>query len=258
MCALRLSPGLANGMASGFGVRDILADSVLKIYSGAQPATADLAPVGTLLGTFTLSGAALTAPVKATATIQVTGGGGGTIDTVEVGGSIPLIGSAVAWDTDANTTALALATAINSYSNGMNIVASVLTDTVTLSAPYWIGAGANGLTLATTKTTVTTTDSASFASGVDAVNGLNWNHPAVSGVLSKESTAWQMTAVATGTAQSFRFEADPGDTQGVSSTFVRLDGSIATSGADLNLSSTSIVSGGVYTINSWSLTVPKV
>ena len=258
MCALRLSPGLANEIASGFGVRDALSSAVLRIYSGAQPATADLAPVGTLLGTFTLSGAALTGPVKATATIQLTGGAGGSIDTVTVGGSIPLIGAAVAFNGTLAQTAADLATAINTYSNGMNITASVLTDTVTLSAPFWIGAGANGLTLATTKTTITTTDDATFASGVNAANGLNWNHPAVSGVLSKESTSWQMTAVATGTAQSFRFEANPGDTQGVSTSFVRLDGSIATTGADLNLSSTSIVSGGVYTINSWTLTVPKV
>lgn len=256
--ALRLSTGLVNGLASGFGVRDALANSRLRIYSGAQPATADTAISGTLLGTFTYNGGAFTSPVESTATIQITGGGGGTIDTVTVGGAIPLIGSSVAWDTDVNTTATALAAAINAYSNGLNITAEAVTDTVTLSCPFWLGANANGLTLATTKTTVTTTDDATFTTGVDAVNGLNWQNPAVAGVLSKESTVWQMTAGATGTAGWFRFEADPNDDQGLSTLFPRLDGSIATSGADLNLSSTAIASAGVYTINSWDLTIPKV
>jgi len=255
--ALRKSTGLRNALAADYGIRDALANTRLRIYSGTQPADADAAATGTLLGTFTLSGGAYTSPVKSYAEIQITGGGGGTIDTVTVGGAIPLIGSAVSWDADVGTTALALSTAINAYQNGLGITAEVSTDTVTISCPFWLGANANSLTLSNTTTTVTITDDAAFGDGVSAVNGLNWQFPAASGVLSKETTVWQMTAGATGTAGYFRFEQDPDDTQGVSTEFVRLDGAIATTGSDLNLTSTSIVSAGVYTINSWTMTVPE-
>lgn len=79
---------------------------------------------------------------------------------------------------------------------------------------------------------------------------------AASGVLSKKSTeTWSGTAGNTGTAGWFRLYA-PGDALGSSTTDERLDGACGTSGAELNMSSTSIVSGAVQSISTFQLTMP--
>lgn len=68
--------------------------------------------------------------------------------------------------------------------------------------------------------------------------------PAVSGVLTKTGT-WSGTAVATGTAGHFRM---------VKGSNV-IEGTVGTSGQDLNLSSTSITTDGVVTISTFTYTV---
>lgn len=57
---LRLSTGLRTAMAGSTGFAAAFADGVIEIYSGAQPASADSAPTGTLLGIATQDGAAFT------------------------------------------------------------------------------------------------------------------------------------------------------------------------------------------------------
>lgn len=80
--------------------------------------------------------------------------------------------------------------------------------------------------------------------------------PAVSGVLSKTvSETWTGTAIATGTAGWFRVRRTV-DGAGVSTTDIRYDGAIATSGAQLNLASLSITSGAPVTIPSAAFTCP--
>ncbi|MBF0591203.1 MAG: hypothetical protein HQL02_03860 [Nitrospirae bacterium] len=79
---------------------------------------------------------------------------------------------------------------------------------------------------------------------------------ASAGVMAKTvAETWSGTAVATGTAGWFRLVA-PSDGGSSSQTDERLDGSVATSGAQLNMSSTSIVSGAVQTISTFSITMP--
>lgn len=252
---LKFSTGLRNLVANNVGWRHALANGRLRVFSGAQPSTADDAQSGTLLAEFTVDATAFTAETRATVTVQVTGGGGGTINTVKVGG-FPLIGAAVAWDTDVNTTAAALAAAINAYGNTPGFVATVLGDTVTIHAPLGMGAAANGLVLATTKTTVTTTDGAALASGVTAGYGLNFDAP-VAGVLSKVAgEVWQADPGASGTAGWFRYVASGADDGLASTTFARYDGSIATAGADINLASTAIAVGTPQTINQYEFEIP--
>lgn len=78
---------------------------------------------------------------------------------------------------------------------------------------------------------------------------------AASGTLTKAAAeTWSGTAVDTGTAGWFRL-IGPGDGGGSSTTDERLDGAVATSGAELNLSSTAIVSAAVQTISTFSLTL---
>lgn len=86
--------------------------------------------------------------------------------------------------------------------------------------------------------------------------GINFAATAVNGVLSKSATeTWSAAAAASGTAGWFRISL-LADTNGLSNTAVRLDGSIGTFGADLNLSSTNIVAGATETISQFDITMP--
>lgn len=262
--SLRSSTGLRQAVAGSYGWRQALANGRLKIYSGTQPATADTAASGTLLATFTLAAGAYTGETISQASITL-GGASGTLDTVTVGGAIEILGAAVTFSSDLTTTAALVAAQINAYRSTPDFTATSSGAVVTIFQPFGLGAGGNGLTIAATSTTLTTSinggTSSTFggtgapAVGVTAVNGLNWQVPAL-GVLSKETTVWQATAVATGTAGWFRIEADPADDQGASTSFRRLDGSISTSGADLNISSLAITTSATETINTFTLTVP--
>lgn len=147
---LRLSTQLRNNLAGAIGFAATFANGIIEIYSGAQPANADAAPTGTLLGTVTLGSGAFTP-----------------------------------------------------------------------------GVATNGLTFAA-------------ASG---------------GAVSKLGV-WSFNGVAIGTAGWFRFKANAVDAGGVSAVLPRLDGSVAVSGADLNLSNISITVAAPVTIDTFTWTQP--
>ncbi len=79
---------------------------------------------------------------------------------------------------------------------------------------------------------------------------------AASGVLSKSINTWDGVAVATGTAGYFRYCASTSDAGGTSTTEIRIQGAVATSGAELNMSSTSITSAATTTIDTFDITMP--
>lgn len=251
---MRYSTGFRNAIAAGYGWRDVLKNCVIKIYSGTQPTTADSAATGTLLGIYTPAGGAFTGETRATATVQLTGGAGGSVDTVKVGGGLPLIGAAVPFNTSLTQTALDLADAINAFALFPKFEAVASGDTVTISAPKDLGTMANGLTIASTSTTITTADVA-FSGGVDAVNGCLWKDVA-SGVIYKEDTVWQFTGLAAGTRGWFRIECDGDDDQALSTVFARADGSCSTSGGDMNSTTLAVALDGVYTMNTFGITIP--
>jgi len=148
--ALRLSTKLRDNLAGTTGFASTFANGVIEIYSGAQPATADSAVTGTLLGTVTLNSGAFTP-----------------------------------------------------------------------------GVATNGLTFA-----------------------------AASGGAVSKSGVWSFNGIAAGTAGWFRLKGNATDAGGVSTTLPRLDGSIAVSGADMNLSNISIAIGAPNTIDSFTWTQP--
>ncbi|MCP4257966.1 MAG: hypothetical protein GY774_10625 [Planctomycetes bacterium] len=78
---------------------------------------------------------------------------------------------------------------------------------------------------------------------------------AVSGVLSKDAHVWRAAATATGTATHFRLVVNT-DTGVLSTSEIRMQGTIGTSGADLNMSAVSIVSGATQTIDTFNVTMP--
>ena len=147
---IRLSTKLRDNLAGTTGFSATFANGVIEIYSGAQPATADSAVTGTLLGTVTLNSGAFTP-----------------------------------------------------------------------------GTATNGLTFA-----------------------------AASGGSVSKSGVWSFNGVATGTAGWFRLKGNAVDAGGASTTLPRLDGSIATSGGDMNISNLSIAVGAPNTVDTFTWTQP--
>ena len=90
----------------------------------------------------------------------------------------------------------------------------------------------------------------------DSTKGINFGDDAVSGVIGKDALeVWSGEASQTNTAGWFRFY-DSNRTTGASTTAIRFDGAISTAGAQLNMSNTTITSGGTTTIDSVAVTLP--
>jgi len=105
-----------------------------------------------------------------------------------------------------------------------------------------------------TKLLSVTLNSGAFVAG-SPENGINFGE-VTDGVLHKEAgEVWSGLGIADGTAGWFRIYDNNYD-QGISTTAVRMDGSIATSGSQFNMSSTTVVTGGTNTIDSVNLTLP--
>lgn len=86
--------------------------------------------------------------------------------------------------------------------------------------------------------------------------GINMAASAVSGVLDKLSTeTWSGVNVATGTATYYRHVA-AGDDGTLSTTQARIQGTIATAAADMNLSSTSLAAGAPQLVAVYSVALP--
>ena len=147
---VRLSTALRTNLAGSTGFAATFANGIIEIRTGTQPATADAAATGTLLGTITLNSGAFTP-----------------------------------------------------------------------------GTSTNGLT---------------FAS-------------AAAGAVSK-SGVWSFNGIAAGTAGWFRLKGNALDNDALSTTLPRLDGSVATSGADLNLSNVAVAIGAPSTVDSFTWTQP--
>jgi len=252
---LRLSAGLRNFINQNGSIRDALQGGEIQIYSGTQPATADTAISGTLLATITDNSGARTQEVQATGSITLAGSAG-SINSVTIG-AVNIIDTAVPFNTSLTQTAADLATMINNSDSTPEYNATSSGAVVTIIAVRGAGAQANTLAVAATLTTLTATYTA-MTGGVSAVNGLKFGVSAA-GVLPKRTTqVWSGTAIAAGTAGWFRFVgavSDPGTTDSAEAT-LRMDGAISTSGAQLNMSSTTIASGAVQTIASFPITLP--
>jgi hypothetical protein len=264
---LRFSPALQNFIAEDASWKDFFDNGSIEIYTGTQPATADLAPTGTLLVTLTSSSGAKTNEVAGTGVITYTSSGG-SVDTVSLLG-LDILGGAVAYDTSLTVTAAAVALKINRNPKNKFVIATSSLGVLTLTALPGFGTLLNSAALATTTTTmVGTVTSTTFGSGtggsvagVNAANGLKMDWNAAAGVLTKDVTqTWSGVAVGAGTQTAgwFRYKGGVVDAGALdaSAVFKRMDGSIATSGADMNMSSTAIANGATITLSTFSFTIP--
>lgn len=93
-----------------------------------------------------------------------------------------------------------------------------------------------------------------YSNGVSI--GVSFDAP-VAGVIAKAiAETWSGFAIADGTAGYFRLFEAGGTPSGVSTTESRIDGNIATSGADMNMSTTFVANGAVQTIATFQVTLP--
>jgi len=243
---MRLSTGLVNKLMDTGSFRDIFSNFVLDVYSGSQPALPDNAPSGTMLCTVTLNGNSYTPETRSTGTMTLTGGASGTVNTVTVN-SVDILGAAVSYTSDLTTTAAAVVAQINLNPANKLYVASNVGAIITITAVAGLGTLPNTYAIAGSLTTITASYAA-MSGGVTAVNGLNFGS-AVAGVISKPvSATWQGTVAVTGTAGWFRVReaGDAGSTY--SATACRVDGSIGTSGADMNLGALGLTLGAPFQV----------
>lgn len=256
--ALKLTAALRNMVNEGACLKQAMSNCVMKWYTGAQPATAETAPSGTLSCIFSNNSGALTREVLAVGSVALTGGASGSVNTLTVNG-IEIMGTATNFNTSLIQTATDMVTKINNNPQNILIAASNAAGTsatVTLTAKPGLGALANW-TVASTTTTITKTDT-NLTGGVTAVNGLRWGDSAA-GILAKDTTqVWSGVAIVSVTAGWFRFEAGVLDALGTDATesVLRIDGSIGISGAELNMGNPAIVAGVTQRVDSYSLTLP--
>lgn len=253
----RLSSALRNHLLQHGSLKNALQGGEIQIYSGTQPTTANDAVTGTLLATITKGSASRTKEVLSTGTITLATGASGSVNTVTVNGINIIPQGAVAFNTSLSQTAADLATAINAGLSTPEYRATAVGAVVTISALPGSGASPNTFVVTSTLTTITATY-ADMSGGVTSVNGLTLAN-AAAGVISKTTAeTWSGTAANSGTAGWFRFVGavnDPGSADS-SEQYLRLDGNVATSGAILNMASTSITALATQTINSFNVTQP--
>lgn len=88
--------------------------------------------------------------------------------------------------------------------------------------------------------------------------GINFAAAAVAGVLQKlSSETWSGVNAATGTAAYFRHVA-AGDDGTLSTTQARIQGTVATSGADLNVASVALVAAATQPVDFYSVALPTL
>lgn len=100
-----------------------------------------------------------------------------------------------------------------------------------------------------------TVDAGAFSHGVPT-NGLNFDAPA-NGVISKAvAEAWRGNGLAAGVAGWARLSGNPVDDLGNNTTVARIDMSVGKTGADLNISNTTVAVSAPTTIDTFALTMP--
>lgn len=88
-----------------------------------------------------------------------------------------------------------------------------------------------------------------------ATNGLEFGDASGGSISKAAAETWQGDGITGGTAGYFRFYDNDYDT-GAGTDKIRFDGAVATSGAELNLSSTTIVATATTTIDAFTITLP--
>jgi hypothetical protein len=254
--ALKLSTGLRQFLVGEGSLRKAFEDGILNIYSGAVPSDADVAATGVLLAKITKASGAVVANARSTPQVGlITIGSHAPAETFIINVTVDGVGPTSY--TFTNTPDAGTATDV------ARKVAEMLNDIPQLSA---IASGSDGnifvasrlagvaFTIASGGGTGTISALTSSVAAAVALNTLKLAAPAA-GVIAKTSDVWSGVALADGTAGYFRLVTNLDDAT-LSTTQVRIQGTVSTSGAELNLTNINIASGATQTIDTFQLTEP--
>jgi len=251
----------------GYGsMREVFGDAIMKIYSGSAPASADDAISGVLLATIT----------KASGAVDTDKYNSGALSERSTCACISL---SVEDDHDEGDTVK-----LNINYNGAGAVEYVFTNTAdagdrfdvrdmlvqwfnknfgylhavgndTDVATLHVAANVPGDTLAIADNGGDITITVDGSPTAAARSNCLYFAPPSSGAMSKAAETWSGLIATTGVAGYFRL-VEPEDDGTFSTTQRRLQGTVSTSGAELNLSSTSLVAGTTLTIDTFSVSLP--
>jgi hypothetical protein len=252
--ALELSTKLRNDLLGGRSFREIFADSVIRIYSGSAPSSADSAATGTLLVSITKSGGTVsTDEVSTRQQGKINVGTCVNANTIAITLNSHNYTYTCASDTEATEAGLAAA-----YFNRVCAAAGepVLFAACATADIYVISTvPGTAFTLADNSSTATITVTQAAVANAQA-DTIRWAAPS-SGAITKESETWNGVAVATGVAGYFRLVNSSDDASSDTGyIYPRLQGNVATSGTEMTLSNTTITSGATQTIDSATITMP--
>lgn len=250
---MRLSTAMVLAMLGKLGMKSAIDNGIISIYSGTIPATPDAIPNGTKLVDITLASGARTQEVNSTGTVTVTGGSG-SITAVTVGG-IDILGGTVPFNASTTQSAADTATQINRNPKNRSYSATAVGNVITLTA--FSGQGTLPNTLAVSSTGTLTCTYANMAGGVNAANGLQWSAPAALALTKPATDTWSGIGANTGTAGWFRICAPNDAGTAADPTMCRIDGTISTSGADMNLPSLSVVASSPFSIPSGAINLAQ-
>ena len=256
--AEKISTGMRNWKLGGGSIREALEDCVMKIYSGTPPDSADDAASGTLLVTITKDSGTVATTERSTwnrwGFLIATGHTEG--NTVAVNITIDGVGP-----TTYTYTILAEDTTDEKVAEK---VARMLDDVRPLRA-ICVGSVINARTVVLQPQVkgiamVVEDGGGDYAIAVAEIevgsrsDALYFGAPS-SGSMSKSTDTWSGTIANSGTAGYFRF-VRPDDDGTESTTAIRIQGAIATSGAEYNIANLSLTATQTHTVDDYSITEP--
>lgn len=250
--AIRLSTGARTRLLQELAWRHMFNDCVGRIYTGSQPASADTGATGTLLCTITKASGTLSASTRQISSVTLTAAGTDTYTLVITVGTTDYTYTKVRVAEDATALAAALVALILAGTASQYVEATYAAGVIVLSAK---NAG-EAFTVANSGSSTPGNVVIAAVVANSRGNGLHWIDP-VAGVIAKETAyAWSGVIASSGTAGYIRFS-EYGDTPtDTSTTALRVDASIGTSGADCTVGSTTFTKDATATVDSASFTLP--
>lgn len=245
--ALKLSTGLRNYLLSMASMRKAFENGVMKIYSGSAPSTADLAPTGTLLCNITKSSGTVSASETAEGKISVF-----IVTTADLLTTVTLAGTGYTINSAGATMAKDLiAIAMAQLINRTCPECIAIANGTSANGTFHVMSRIEGQTFTSANTANCTMTDTVAATREDTIQFA----AAASGAIAKNADVWSGVNVETNTAGYFRLVTS-GDLGTNNATDLRLQGTCNTSGADLNMSNISLVTGATTTVDTFELTLP--
>ena len=254
---LKFSTGLKhqsfNSLRGALSATYSLAGGWIGLYSGTQPATADAAATGTLLAKITQASGPFVA---------------GAYQTYDVDGlcqtQSPAVPGALTLDgVTAGTLGVGYYVTISGTGNESDKIFRVTGTGNNDEDLIEYLQGPNNATVSSKHTFKTVSEIYVSAATADAItagygvtNGLFLGAASSNKIAKHANQVWSGIGIAAGTAGWFRFYGAAADDGSESTTLPRLDGRIATSGAEMNLSNLSVVIYAPITLDTFTLSWP--